>query len=146
MNRENVFIGAHMYAVLCGKIDDLDINEIFVFGSNLAGIHGAGAAKFARKFGAKNGNPKGIQGRAYAIPTKDKEILNKLPLYEIREYVNEFVVFAKLHDNLNFLVTEIGCGLAGYKVKDIAPLFVTASDVRNIYLPVEFAKYIETIR
>lgn len=96
---------------------------IFVFGSNLAGRHGAGAALFAQQHhGAVYGKGVGPQGNAYAIPTKDGS-LKTLPLEKIRHYVEGFIVYAKLYPTLRFQVTRVGCGLAGYKDSDIAPLF-----------------------
>jgi hypothetical protein len=106
---------------------------IFVFGSNLAGVHGAGAAKFAYdNHGAIWGQGVGLQGTSYGIPTKDSEI-QTLPIVEIKRYVDQFLGFAKRHQELAFNVTRIGCGLAGYKDKDIAPLFAGAPT--NCYLP-----------
>lgn len=126
-------------------IKDLKNNEIFVFGSNESGIHGAGAAKMAIKWGAKYGNPEGIQGKTYAIPTKDKSIKKTLSLEEIKVYVDRFVEYAKNNDNLVFLVTEIGCGLAGYRAKDIAPLFIDALNVENISLTERFWNHIKNL-
>lgn len=119
-------------------ITELNQNSIFVFGSNLAGIHGAGAALIARnQFGAILGVGFGPQGHSYAIPTKDRN-LKSLPLDEIEPYVNIFIEYAKMLPHLTFKVTKIGCGLAGYSVTDIAPLFRAAIQVKNIHLPVEF--------
>jgi hypothetical protein len=99
------------------------VNEIFVFGSNLAGIHGAGSASHARQFyGARLKVGKGRTGYAYALPTKDKN-LQTLSLYEISEHVQDFINYAKAHPELLFRVVEIGCGLAGYTPEQIAPLF-----------------------
>jgi len=98
---------------------------IFVFGSNLAGRHGAGAAKHAvNMYNAAYGVPEGVQGRAYAIPTKDAS-LRTLPLKEIAKYVERFIQFAEGTEEV-FRVTRIGCGLAGYSDKDIAPMFLNA--------------------
>lgn len=97
-------------------------NSIFVFGSNLAGIHGAGAAAMALNFGAEWGKGVGLQGRSYAIPTKDESI-KTLPLSKILPYIREFVQFTKDHPEMKFFVTRIGCGLAGYSDHLIAPLF-----------------------
>jgi hypothetical protein len=117
-------------------ITELKDNEIFVFGSNEAGIHGAGAAKLAReKFGAIGGEGFGLQGKSYAIPTKDYDIIT-LNLNIINRYVKAFLVEAYRYSDLNFLVTEIGCGLAGYKPEDIAPLFKSSSE--NVFLPKRF--------
>ena len=98
-------------------------HEVFVFGSNLAGIHGAGAALYARKHhGAILGKGIGLQGSSYAIPTKDEHI-KTLPLSTIKKHVKDFIQFANEHPEMTFKVTRIGCGLAGYKDEDIAPMF-----------------------
>lgn len=100
-----------------------DGKTVFVFGSNLAGVHGAGAAKQALKFwGAKLGVGVGRQGMAYAIPTKDRNLAS-LPLDRVRDVVADFKVYAWKHPCLRFLVTDIGCGLAGFSVSAIAPMF-----------------------
>lgn len=119
-------------------ISKLEQGYIFVFGSNLSGRHGKGAAKTALGWGAKWGQGVGLQGRTYGIPTKDASIRRTLTIEEIKPFVDEFIEFAKIRKDLIFLVTEIGCGLAGYKPKDIAPLFEKAIDVENIYLPERF--------
>lgn len=96
---------------------------IFVFGSNEAGIHGAGAARVAyANHGAIYGKGFGLQGDSFAIPTKDKAI-RTLSLEAVREYVDKFLAYARAHLEDNFQVTQIGCGLAGFNAKDIAPLF-----------------------
>lgn len=96
---------------------------IFVFGSNLRGVHGAGAAKYAAEnHNAIWGQGEGLQGTSYAIPTKDENI-KTLPLHRIEIYVQRFLEFAKQHPELQFNVTAIGCGLAGYKPEQIAPMF-----------------------
>lgn len=106
---------------------------IFVFGSNEAGRHGAGAALAAyREHGAVYGNGNGIQGNSYAIPTKDHSI-KTLPLNKIKGYVDSFIKFATLNPDMKFNVTRIGCGLAGYEDADIAPLFKKAPE--NCILP-----------
>ena len=113
--------------------------KIFVFGSNLAGIHGAGAALHARRyFGAKIGEGKGRTGNAYAIPTKDKDI-KTLPLSHILCHVFTFLDYADKHPELKFEVTRIGCGLAGYKDEEIAPMFIGAPS--NCELPEEWIKF-----
>ena len=118
-------------------ISELKDNEIFVFGSNLAGAHGGGAARAAfNKFGAVWGQGVGLQGQSYAIPT-----MHGGP-EKIKPYVDEFVVFAKNHREYTFLVTKIGCGIAGFAIEEIAPLFADAVDVENIILPVEFESVI----
>lgn len=99
------------------------IPETFVFGSNLAGIHGAGAAAFAvRHHGAIMGKGVGIQGDSYGIPTKDHRI-RTLPLDEIAHYVRWFLEYAERKPDTTFHVTQIGCGLAGLEPKDMAPMF-----------------------
>lgn len=114
-------------------IDDLQTNQVFVFGSNLAGMHGGGAARIARlRFGAVMGKGVGMQGRSYAIPTMQGGTET------IRPYVNDFIAYAKEHPELTFLVTPIGCGIAGFEPEDIAPLFELASNVENIWLPKSF--------
>lgn len=108
--------------------------EIFVFGSNLAGRHGKGAALTAfRQYGAIYGQGQGLQGNSYAIPTKDEDI-KTLPLNRIRKYVEQFIRFAQLNPEMTFKVTAIGTGLAGYDESEIAPMFVNAPD--NCILPV----------
>lgn len=114
-------------------ISSLDKNEVFVFGSNLEGLHGGGAARIAfEKFGAVYGQGTGLQGKSYAIPTMFKTV------EEIKPFVDEFIVYAKSSTHLKFLVTEIGCGIAGFSQNEIAPLFAEAMDVENIYLPQSF--------
>jgi hypothetical protein len=120
------------------EIKKLEQEQIFVFGSNLSGRHGKGAAKTALGWGAKWGQAAGLQGRTYGIPTKDASIRRTLTIIEIKPFVDEFIEFAKNNSDMIFLVTEIGCGLAGHKQKDIAPLFLNAVDVENIHLPEKF--------
>lgn len=117
---------------------NMPTEHIFVFGSNLGGKHGKGAAKTALTWGAKWGQAAGLQGKTYGIPTKDASIRRVLTIPEIKVFVDEFIEFAKSNIQLVFLVTEVGCGLAGYKPKDIAPLFKEAIDVPNIHLPARF--------
>lgn len=118
-------------------ITELKENQVFVFGSNEAGIHGAGAAKTALdKFGARMYQGFGHFGQSFAIPTKDKKI-RTLPLSSIQTYVNIFLQYAKLHPELEFLLTRIGCGLAGYSDKEIAPLFKNEI-LPNIIYPKEW--------
>ena len=119
-------------------IDSLKENEIFVFGSNLAGMHGGGAARIARlHFGAVMGKGVGLQGQSYAIPTMQGGVET------IRPYVNDFLDFAKHHPEMQFLVTPIGCGIAGFEAEDIAPLFEEAKEMKNISLPDSFWEVIE---
>lgn len=99
---------------------------IFVFGSNLAGIHGAGAARYAaNNLGAMYGVGIGITGQCYALPTKDHKI-RTMPLSRIEGYVNQFIEYAKAHPEQEFKITRVGCGLAGYKDSQVAPLFKDA--------------------
>lgn len=115
------------------RITELRPGEIFVFGSNLEGAHGGGAALLAwRKWGAKWGQGVGLQGQTYGIPT-----MHGGP-EAIRPYVDEFIRFAADHPELHFLVTEIGCGIAGFTPEEIAPLFRNAVKVKNISLPERF--------
>lgn len=114
-------------------INNLKPNEIFVFGSNLDGMHGGGAARVAyNKFGAIWGQGVGLQGQSYAIPTMHGGV------DVIKPYVDEFIDFATSHTELKFLVTRIGCGIAGFTDEEIAPLFKDAIEIENIYLPKSF--------
>ncbi len=124
------------------NITELKPNEIFVFGSNESGRHGKGAAKAAMVWGAKWGQAAGIQGKTYGIPTKDAAIRRTLHIDEIEPYVNDFIQFAIDNPQLHFLVTEIGCGLAGYSPKDIAHLFADAIDLHNVSVPKKFINQI----
>lgn len=113
-------------------IDKLNDNEIFVFGSNLEGFHGGGAANLAMKWGAIWGQGVGLQGQTYAIPTMHGGVET------IKPYVNDFILFAQTHPEFKFLVTEIGCGIAGFSIKEIAPLFKDTMSVNNVYIPLSF--------
>lgn len=122
------------------RIESLNENEIFVFGSTLRGVHKGGAAKLAvDKFGAVMGQGIGLQGKSYAIPTMQKEVARIIP------FVAKFLEFAQENPNKVFLVTKVGCGRAGHKVSDIAPLFINAYFKDNILLPKEFCDVIETL-
>lgn len=113
--------------------------SIFVFGSNLAGIHGAGAALEAlRNHGAQYHVGVGRTGNAYAIPTKNRQILS-LSRVEIEPYVQDFITYAKATPEEEFFITRIGCGLAGFKDFQIAPMFRKASS--NCILPIEWRVY-----
>lgn len=113
---------------------------IFVFGSNLAGRHGAGAALDAvRYWGATPGVGVGLQGQSYALPTKD-EYLITLPRYKIEHYISEFVALAEDATDIDFQVTRVGCGLAGYRDEQIAPLFNGAPE--NCHLPLGWRQLI----
>lgn len=118
-------------------ITTLKPDEVFVFGSNLAGRHGKGAALTARlKFGAIPGCGIGMMGQSYGIPTKD-EMFRVLPLAVIRGHIERFLIYSQSHPENVFLVTEIGCGLAGYKPSQIAPLFGSVIP-SNVRLPESF--------
>lgn len=119
-------------------ITHLADNEIFVFGSNLSGSHGGGAALLAfRQFGAVWGQGVGLQGKSYGIPTMHGGV------DAIQPYVDEFIAFAQSRPDLTFFVTQIGCGIAGFAVSEIAPLFTKALDVENILLPRQFVEAIQ---
>jgi hypothetical protein len=114
--------------------------EVFVFGSNLAGRHGAGAARIAAQyFGMKYGFAAGRCGQAYGIPTKDTD-LNVLSIEEIKPYIDEFVRRANKNPEIKYFVTRVGCGLAGYKNFQIAPLFKGCGD--NVSFPIEWKEYL----
>ena len=116
-------------------ITELKPDEVFVFGSNLAGSHGGGAAYVAwRKFGAVMGQGVGLQGQSYGIPTMQGGVETIAP------YVDEFIAFAKEHPELFFYVTRIGCGIAGFRDEEIAPLFHAAGTLENVCLPESFVK------
>ena len=114
-------------------ITELKPNEIFVFGSNLQGYHGGGAARLAmNQWGAVWGQGTGLQGQTYAIPTMQGGIGT------IRPYIDQFIKFAQNDPERTFLVTEIGCGIAGFRPADISPLFKNAINIPNIWLPQRF--------
>lgn len=115
------------------NIRSLKENEIFVFGSNLQGLHAGGAARIAyERFSAVWGSGVGLQGKCYAIPTMQGGVET------IQPYVDQFIAFARQHPSYKFLVTRIGCGIAGFAEAEIAPLFKEAIAVENIYLPATF--------
>ncbi len=119
-------------------IRELKENEIFVFGSNLEGMHGGGAARTAvEHFGAIWGQGVGLQGKSYGIPTMQGGVET------IKPYVDEFIEFAKQRRDLFFYVTKIGCGIAGFKEEEIAPLFAEALNEENIALPKSFVELLE---
>lgn len=120
--------------VASDRITELGANEIFVFGSNIQGAHGGGAAWFAHKrFGAEWGVGEGLTGRTYALPTMEGEM-------SLKHAVDHFVDCAKQHPELTFLVTAVGCGIAGYTAAEVAPLFKEAASLENVYLPQLFWK------
>lgn len=115
------------------RISELENYEIFVFGSNLQGSHGGGAAAIAAdQFGAIWGQGVGLQRQSYAIPTMHGGV------EELKPYVDEFIEFAKQNPDFDFLVTRIGCGIAGFTEEEMAPLFAQGADVQNVYLPDSF--------
>ena len=119
--------------ITLNHITELKPNEIFVFGSNLQGYHGGGAARLAmNQWGAVWGQGTGLQGQTYAIPTMQGGIGT------IRPYIDQFIKFAQNDPERTFLVTEIGCGIAGFRPADIAPLFKNAINIPNIWLPQRF--------
>jgi len=126
------------------------MTEIFVFGSNLAGIHKKGAALCAwKEHGAILGNGVGLQGNSYAIPTK-RTPYETLSLIEINKYVAEFISFAQWAAinaiEYQFNVTPIGCGLAGYEPNQIAPMFYYCFRLSNVKLPQEFTEILHSSR
>lgn len=122
------------------RIGRLEENQVFVFGSNLDGLHVGGAAYHAYKnFGAVWGRGVGLQGRSYAIPTMQG------PVSTIEPYVNDFLGFAGMHPELEFLVTRIGCGIAGFRDDEIAPLFKGAKGMPNVRLPRTFLDLLEEL-
>ena len=112
------------------RIDSLEPGEVFVFGSNAQGAHGGGAARFAYdRFGAVWGQAEGLQGQSYGIDTMSG-------LEVLEAHVGRFLAFAREHPELRFLVTEVGCGIAGYMPEEVAPFFRGAPD--NVVLPQSF--------
>ncbi len=139
MSREEMLERKRQYAkeyygprVSNDRIDHLEENEIFVFGSNASGYHGGGAAAYAmRKFGAVWGQGEGLQGQSYAIPTMEG-------IADMSEAIKRFTSFAAEHSELRFLVTRVGCGIAGYSASQIAPLFKECIPLENVALPTDF--------
>ena len=137
MESGRIYNGTERAAFTPDRITELKADEVFVFGSNLAGMHGGGAAYVAfRKFGAVMGRGVGLQGQSYAIPTMQGGVDT------IRPYVDEFIAFAGAHPELFFYVTRIGCGIAGFRDRDIAPLFAKATSLENVCLPRTFVEVI----
>ena len=119
------------------NVTELGEDEIFVFGSNLAGHHAGGAARTAVKlFGAVMGQGVGLQGKSYAIPTMQGGVET------IKPYIDEFIELAREWDQTTFIVTRIGCGIAGFTDEEIAPLFAEALKLYNVVLPESFVKII----
>jgi len=121
------------------RITHLAPGQIFVFVSNYGGRHSKGAALDARRsFSAIYGVSEGLMGQSYGIPTKPHDVRLRLSLKQIELHVNTFIDYALIRPELTFLVTEIGCGLAGYTPAEIAPLFRRAASMANIWLPARF--------
>ena len=117
-------------------IKELEDNEVFVFGSNILGQHSGGAALYAKEhFGAIEGNPEGIQGNSYAIPTHGNTF------QELKDAVERFTEYVVMHPQNNFMLTAVGCGTAGYSVEQIAPLFRQAYTFGNVYVPAGFLPF-----
>jgi hypothetical protein len=128
------------------NITELKKDEVFVFGSNESGIHGAGAALLAKqKFGAKEGVGYGPTGQCFAFPTKSWEIMGTLPIAVLECFAARFYEYALMHPKQHFLLTKVGCGLAGYTPEDIAPLFGVCETLPNVSMPVEFWDVIEKV-
>ena len=120
------------------RIATLGENEIFVFGSNIEGMHGGGAARYANNnFGAEWGVGEGLTGRTYALPTMEGKA-------SMKQAVERFTSCAKEHPELTFLVTAVGCGIAGYTPQEVAPLFRNALALENVYLPQMFFDVLST--
>jgi hypothetical protein len=122
-------------------VTELPEDTVFVFGSNLAGIHDSGAARVAAQhFAAVNGVGRGWAGQSFAIPTLNEHI-QQMPLSQIEHYVDDFKIYAKNHPKVKYFLTALGCGIAGYKVSEIAPLFKGIHS--NVIFPESFRPYIE---
>ena len=120
------------HRVASDSIVQLNDNEIFVFGSNVQGMHGGGAAWYAHKnFGAEWGVGEGLTGRTYALPTMEGKA-------SLAHAVKNFISCARKHPELTFLVTAVGCGIAGYSPSEVAPLFKEAEALNNVFLPQVF--------
>ena len=138
MKTARVFKGVERPEFTPDAITELRPDEVFVFGSNLEGMHGGGAAYLAfKQFGAVMGCGVGLRGQSYAIPTMQGGVET------IKPYVDEFIAFATDHPDLFFYVTRIGCGIAGFREKEIAPLFEGANTLENVCLPEGFAKLLK---
>lgn len=117
------------FRIASDRIAELGENEIFVFGSNIQGMHGGGAAWYAHQhFGAEWGVGEGLTGRTYALPTMEGKA-------SMAHAVARFIACARQHTELTFLVTAVGCGIAGYSPAEVAPLFRDALSLTNVYLP-----------
>ncbi len=126
---------------ITGHVTQLKENEVFVFGSNLQGAHAGGAARTAyNHFGAVWGEGVGLHGQSYAIPTMQGGVDT------IKPYVDDFIKFATDHSELFFYVTRIGCGIAGFRDRNIAPLFASCVGLDNVALPREFWKILNSAK
>ena len=134
-----------MDRISSSKITQLEDNEVFVFGSNTQGAHGGGAARTAMNWGAIYGQAYGLQGKTFAIPNVDYTKSGKMAVSEIKKYVDKFLDFTLNHKDKKFLVTEIGCGIAGFKIEEMAELFREALKDKydNVYLPQRFVDYLK---
>ena len=129
MKETREYNGIERPAYTPDNISELKADEVFVFGSNLEGMHGGGAAYYAfRHFGAMMGCGVGLRGQSYAIPTMQGGVET------IKPYVDEFIEFARQHPEFKFLVTRIGCGIAAFSPEEIAPLFKQAIDMENVIM------------
>ena len=138
MKEPRVYNGIERPELTPERISDLRPDEVFVFGSNLEGMHSGGAAWVAfQKFGAVLGCGVGLRGQSYAIPTMQGGVET------IEPYVSSFISYAKEHPELFFYVTRIGCGIAGFRDKEIAPLFSEAAGLENVCLPESFVKVLK---
>ena len=136
-NKPRYFNGIERPQYTPDLITALRPDEVFVFGSNLAGMHGGGAARIAfLRFGAVMGCGVGFRGQSYAIPTMQGGVETIIP------YVDDFITFAREHPELFFFVTRIGCGIAGFRDNEIAPLFAEAVGLQNVCLPKTFLKHL----
>ena len=134
-----------MDRISSSKITQVEDDEVFVFGSNTQGAHGGGAARAAMNWGAIYGQAYGLQGKTFAIPTVDFTKSGKMAVSEIKKYVDKFLDFTLEHKDKKFLVTEIGCGIAGFKIEEMAELFREALKDKydNVYLPQRFVDYLK---
>ena len=120
------------HRIASDRIAQLGAKEVFVFGSNVQGMHGGGAAWYAHKnFGAEWGVGEGLTGRTYALPTMEGKA-------SLKRSVENFIACARQHQEMIFLVTAVGCGIAGYTPTEVAPLFKDAAALENVYLPQVF--------
>ena len=142
-NMESTALVDYSSRITSERIVGLKENQVFVFGSIRSGIHGAGAAALATRWGAKYGIGEGLQKHTYALPSVDVGISRALSANEMKPHVNKFIECAIGYSHLIFLVTEVGCGLAGLTPEEVAPLFTKAIDLPNVHLPLRFWKVIE---